>query len=299
MGIGLELLEDYRYEIDNFNNEKEYNMDNKNEKARDTFLEAKKNAQEIAKMYSTDKKQQSFNLLLLGEMGQGKTFLTRTARKPIHIDSFDPGGTKGLEDYIAKGDIIVDTRYESEDPVKPTMTPIWVSEMDKRIKSNYFDHIGTYVIDSSTTWSDMLMNNILKKAGIAGQQPRWAHDYGPQKTLIRNYLKICLDLPCDFILTGHLKTTVDEGAGGKTIFRFATTGQGVVTIPTMFDEIWNMTSKDTSDGLKYRILTQSTGTYACRSRLAKDGLLDKFEEPDIKAILKKVGKDVQDKPKLL
>lgn len=265
---------------------------------KDTFLEAKKNAQELAKMYASDGKQKSFNLLLLGEMGQGKTFLARTARFPVHIDSFDPGGTKGLEDYIAKGDIIVDSRYESENPMKPSMYPIWIKEMQSRLDSGYFDHIGTYIIDSSTSWAEMIMNDILKKAGIPGQQPRWAHDYGPQKTLIRNYLKMCLDLPCDFILTGHLKMITDEGAGGKTIFRFATTGQGVITIPTMFDEIWNMTTKDTSGGLKYQILTQSTGTYACRSRLAKDGLLDKFEEPNIKSILKKAGKSVEDKPKL-
>lgn len=265
----------------------------------DSFLEAKKNAAEVAKMYSNDPRQDTFNLLLLGEMGKGKTYIANTARKPVHIDSFDPGGTKGLRDKIASGDIIVDSRYESEDPMKPTMMPLWISEMERRLKSGYFDHIGTYMIDTSTSWSEMIMNDILKKAGIAGQQPRWAHDYGPQKTLIRNYLKKCLDLPCDFILTGHLEMYKDDAEGGKTRFRFSTTGKGAITIPTMFDEIWIADSKETSSGIEYRILTQSTGTYSCRSRLAGNGLLEKFEKPDIKAILTKVGQNAEDKPRLI
>ena len=59
------------------------------------FLDARKQAAELAEKYKNDRKQRSFNLLLLGEMGSGKTFLIRTARKPVHIDSFDPVGVRG------------------------------------------------------------------------------------------------------------------------------------------------------------------------------------------------------------
>ncbi len=262
------------------------------------FLDARKRAAEINEMYKSDPRQKTFNLLLLGETGTGKSFLMRTARKPVHIDSFDPGGTKGLVDYIKKGEIIADTRWESEDPMNPTFYPLWKKEMAERQASGYFDALGTYVIDSSTSWAEMIMNDILKRAGIAGQQPRFTKDYGPQKMLIRNFVRTCLDIPCDFILTGHLEANKDEINGQMTL-RYMTTGKGTVIIPTLFDEIWVMDPKDGPGGSTYRVLTQSTGKYSCRSRLAKDGLLNQYEKPNIKAILKKVNHPCEDKPLLV
>lgn len=262
------------------------------------FLNAKKMAQELANQYKNDKKQQTFNLLLLGEMGSGKTFLVRTARKPIHIDSFDPGGSKGLEDLIKTGDVIVDSRYESEKPTKPFAFTEWKAVMETRLREGYFDHIGTYMLDSSTTWSKAIMNSILKKAGIAGSAPRFTKDYTPQKVAIENAIYECLDLPCDFILTGHLEPFRDESDGGRVRFRYMTTGKGALIIPTLFDEIWVCDPKDTSMGVEYRILTQNTGTITCRSRLSKNGLLDKYEKTDIRSILKKAGRDYKNKPSL-
>ena len=268
------------------------------EKEDKSFLNAKLMAKELAEKYKTDVRQQTFNLLLLGEMGSGKTFLARTARKPIHIDSFDPGGSKGLEDLIKKGDIIVDSRYESEKPMEPFAFTEWKAVMTSRVREGYFNHIGTYLLDSSTSWSKAIMNSILKKAGIPGTAPRFTKDYTPQKIAIENSIYECLSLPCDFILTGHLETFCDESDGGKVRFRYMTTGKGALVIPTLFDEVWVMEPKSTSGGVEYRILTQNTGTYTCRSRMAKDGLLDQYEKADIKAILKKVKKDAEDKPRL-
>ncbi len=74
----------------------------------------------VKEYYEGDHLQKRFSALITGETNTGKTFLLRTARKPIHIDSFDPGGTKCLEAYIRKGDIVVDTRFENEDPEDPS-----------------------------------------------------------------------------------------------------------------------------------------------------------------------------------
>jgi len=258
-------------------------------------LEIKKEIEALQKMYSDDPRQKTFNALILGESGSGKSFLLRTCRKPVHIDSFDPGGTKGLQEYINKGEIIVDSRYEGENPMKPEMFELWMKEMEKREKMGYFNHIGTYCLDSATTWSESIMNWVLKKAHLSGTAPRFTHDYVPQKVQIRNWLRELLDLPCDFILTGHLEGDKDEVSGRMT-YRFMTTGKGVTTIPLLFDEIYVLDPKDSSKGVDYRILTQSTGTYVARSRLAKEGLLDKYEKCDIKEILKKAKLPHEDKP---
>jgi len=254
-------------------------------------------ARHIREMYNNDAKQKSFNALILGELGSGKTFILRTARKPVHIDSFDHGGTKCLQEYIDKGEIVVDTRFESEDRLEPSMYQLWKTEFERRRTMGYFDNIGTYAIDSSTSWAEAIMNRILQKAGIAGQAPRFTKDYTPQKTEIFNMLSRCLDLSCDFILTGHLEQY--EDAVDKTIrYRFMVTGKGTIIIPTKFDEIYVLVPKETSEDVNYRLLTKNTGTYTARSRLSKGGLLKTYEKPDIKEILRKAGMSTEDKPLL-
>ena len=64
----------------------------------------------VRKYYAGDPLQKRFSALVTGETNAGKTFLLRTARLPVHIDSFDPGGTKGLRDMIASGDVVADTQ---------------------------------------------------------------------------------------------------------------------------------------------------------------------------------------------
>jgi hypothetical protein len=258
-------------------------------------LDIKTEVAEIRKRYSEDPRQKSFNVLVLGEMGSGKTFLLRTVRFPCHIDSFDPGGTKCLRDEIAAGKIIADTRFESEDRMHPSMFQLWKTEFEKRRQGGYFDQIATYCIDSSSTWAEAIMNRILQKAQIAGEAPRWAHDYVPQKIEIQNRLRVCLDLPCDFFLTGHLEQYEDQ-EDQRIRYRYMTTGKGTIIIPTLFDEVYVMDPKRSSAGVEYRILTKNTGTHTARSRLAKGGMLDIYEEANIKKLLKKAGLPAEDKP---
>jgi len=257
-------------------------------------------ARRVRESYNNDVKQKSFNALILGETGSGKTFLLRTARKPVHIDSFDPGGTKCLQKENSRellDGIYADTRFESEDRLHPSMYQLWKGEFQRRYNMGYFSKLGTYVIDSSTSWAEVIMNRILEKAGIAGSAPRFTKDYTPQKLEIYNMLALCLDLPCDFILTAHLEQYEDK-LENTLRYRYMVTGKGAVIIPTKFDEIYAMVPKETSEGVTYRLLTKNTGTYTARSRLAKGGKLELYEKPDIKVILRKAGMDASDKPLL-
>jgi len=262
----------------------------------DKFLEVKKKASEIQEMYAADPRQNSFNLLLTGESGTGKTIILSTTRKPGHIDSFDPGGTKGLRPESSKGEIIADTRWENDDPFKPTVWHKWVKETQQRIKLGYFDHLGTYAIDSGTKFADSIMNSVLMAAGRCGETPRFTHDYQPQKTQLLNWIKYMMGLPCDFVFTGHLEQHKDDVTGALT-YRYMSVGKAMVLVPLEFDEVWTTTTKPTSSGPDYKIITRHTGPYLASSRLGRE-VFETFEKPDIKYLLKKVGLPTEDKPLL-
>lgn len=261
------------------------------------FLEIKKKASEINELYKNDGRQNSFNLLLVGESGTGKSYILRTARQPVHIDSFDPGGTKCLRDEISMGSIIADTRWENDDPFNPTVWRDWVRETQARMKMDYYSALGTYVIDSGTKWADAVMNQVLKAAGIPGETPRFTKDYSPQKTQILNWIKYLLRVPCDFIMTGHLEANKDDVTGAIT-YRLMTTGKAVMLIPIEFDEIWVTHTKSRAAGLEYQIITAHTGPYLASTRIGKGGIFDTYEKPDIKYLLRKAGLPTEDKPLL-
>jgi hypothetical protein len=266
----------------------------------------KQELKRVTEYYQGDPLQKRFSALIVGPSGVGKTFLLRTCRKPIHIDSFDPGGTKCLRDLIDSGDVIADTQWEADDPFNPTKFSRWKKAIELRLQIGYFKNFGTYVLDSASTWGDAAMNEQLGSAGHAAETPRRNHDYVPTKTAMQNYIRKLMSLPCDFILTGHLKENEEilsyDAATGiyrKNIeYRFLTIGQAVVTIPLLFDELYVMQTKDSAQGLKRELLIEAQGKYQARSRLKANGKLSPVEPADIKALLKKIGLAWEDKPRL-
>jgi hypothetical protein len=262
-------------------------------------LDARQEAAELQKMYEDDPRQSTFNLLLLGESGTGKTYILRTARRPVHIDSFDPGGTKCLRDQIKSGDVIPDVRFEHEDFSSPHVHQEWEDIFKHRVREGYFDSIGTYAIDSATSWAGAILGKYLKaKGGKADAVPTFQNHYHYQKFDLKKYIRMMLALPCDVIMTGHLKL-IEDPVNGKHRYRFLTTGDGMVTIPLLFDEKYISVTEESSSGVSYKLLTKSTGVYSASTRLGRGGVLETYEEPNIKAILKKSKLPFEDKPKLI
>lgn len=266
-------------------------------------LDIKTEISKVRKFYETDERQKGLNLLLLGEYGTGKTPILLTARKPIWIDSFDPKGTVGLKKWIERGEVIADTRYEDDDPYNPKAYELWRTNFKKKYSSDFFNQIGTYVIDSSTTFSAAVMNFKMGEANRAGYTPARNKDYNPAKVELQNYLRKCLNISCDFILTGHLKPiekTIgfrkeDKSPIKDIVYRYNAIGQAATFIPLLFSEIYVVVSKSSSSGTKKTLLIDSAGEYIARSKLSSDGLLSAVEGPDIKKILKKVGMSAKDK----
>jgi len=257
-------------------------------------IDIKKEFADIRAMYDSSAQQKSYSALIYGDFGTGKTELSKTCRLPVHTDSFDPGGTKTVRDEIKAGKILADVRFEVEDPMRPSAFALWDREYHRRKRDGYFGQIGTYFLDSSTTWASAAMNVILQKAGRLGGPP-FQQDYLPAMSMIENAIKDMMTLPCDVILTAHLDVDKDE-ATGRMFVGPLFVGKLKQRIPVLFDELYCMQTKNTSAGIVYNLLTRSDGTFKARTRLGKGGLFETYEKPDIKALLKKAGYPTDDKP---
>jgi hypothetical protein len=256
-------------------------------------IDIKKEFADIRAMYNSSSQQKSFNALIYGDFGTGKTQVATTCRLPVHIDSFDPGGVKTVRDEIKEGRILADTRFENEDPMKPTAFRLWDEAYHRRKREGYFEQIGTYFLDSATTWATAAMNVILQKANRLGGPPQ-QNDYLPAMGMIENAVKDLTTLPCDVILTAHLDTDKDE-ATGRLFVGPLFVGKLKQRIPLLFDELYCAQSKNTSAGIVYSLLTRSDGIFKARTRLGKGGLFEAYEKPDVKALLKKAGYPTEDK----
>ena len=109
--------------------------------------------------------QDSFNILVYGYVGTGKSQLLSTCRKPLYVFSFDPGGTKlkALTEMRDKGEAILDTDYENEDIKNPTAMSLFDRRFANMSRLGVFNDIGTVAIDSFTMMADAAVNFILKR----------------------------------------------------------------------------------------------------------------------------------------
>jgi len=262
-------------------------------------LDIRSEIESINSMYKTTSQQTAFRALIFGDVGTGKTKLITTCPRPIHVDSWDPGGTTTIRDQIEEGWIVADTRWELDDPDKPTKFAEFEKVFDKRRADGYFNYFGTYVLDSLTTFGDSAMNGLLHRLGRADGIPQSGkgsdNDYVKQQKLIEPLIRQMLNLPCHVIILAHPDFRQDEDTKAKSIGP-KVFGQLAQKLPLLFSEIYLSKTEQSQSGLQYKLLTKQTGYYRCRSRLANKGQLAEYEDQNIKQILKKTGFNAEDKP---
>ena len=257
-------------------------------------LDIKQTLDEIRGLYKNNARTSTYNALIYGPMGSGKTNLLKTCRLPVLVHSFDPGGSTTIRDEVAAGKIIVDNRYEVDNVKFPHVAADWDKEYDRLKRGGIFEQLGTFAIDSGTTFSQAFMNAVLAKANRAGGTPQ-QNDYLPTMVMLENAIKDMTALPCDFIMLCHEDTDKDE-ATGRMFVGPAFIGKLKYRIPILFDEIYFASATETSSGPNYKLLTRTTGLYKARTRLGRGGLFETYEEQDIKRLLKKAGYSTEDKP---
>lgn len=260
---------------------------------------------DVREYYQNNPKKDSFNLLLYGDFGTGKTAIARTCKFPVLIHSFDAGGTKTslLQPYIEDGNILVDDSFEGDRWKDPKAYRAWEREVSYLKQIGMFDHIGTYILDSATRWADCMMYEIIKmrRTGKSNSPFKDSYDcqiqdYGVQQITGVDALDDIMSLPCDVIVTGHIGIDKDEVSGALTT-GILLAGKFSAKVPLVFDEKYIACVKSGGANSKpvHLLQTHTVGIYKAETRIGGDKF-DVYEEPDIKKLLRKAGRSVKDKP---
>jgi len=235
------------------------------------------------------------NLMVIGKSGVGKTTLLASMPKPIWVDSFDAGGSKVLRKFIEAGEVFVDAQYEDETRRFPKAYQAWRKNFTERSRTDFFHVLGTYCVDSCTSWLDSLMNDgVVRKRGPGGN-PEWSDYTKVGMDSVSDVIEMC-NLPCHFAMTGHIDLERDELVGQIQSSLLTVGRYGRERIPKLFDEFYVMQADDTPQGPKRYLLTDPMGFFVAKNRLKS--LIPDLPlkiEPNISKYLELAGYDVNSK----
>lgn len=234
--------------------------------------------------------------LVMGVAGTGKTTLAATCPKPVLLDCFDEGGwrTKELQPLIADGSIIVRS-YEHDEWKSPTTFERWRTETRQLRDKGFFNFIGTYMLDSYTSWSRMLMYQILKssKAKSFEGTPDKMH-YKLQLYTMLDIINDLMALPCNVLITAHLAKEIDELNGGTEFVIEAAPSQRS-EVPNAFLEKWVMRIIQEGGKSVHKLQLYGDGQYRCGTRIGDRTTFKTLEDPNVREIMRKAGMDCADK----
>ena len=179
-----------------------------------------------------------------------------------------------LQPLIEEGNCIVDTSFEQafeDDWKNPKVFNNWIDTLDELRDINFFDNIGTFVVDTASALADNCMNECISAGGRTGQRPVW-NDYFELAARMSQALGAICSLPCNTIVTGHVYKSLDEHRG--TVQRmFLAPGKASIKIPAIFDEKYASIRQDGG----FWLLTEPAEDYHCCTRIGGH-VFDELEE---------------------
>lgn len=248
------------------------------------------------------------NTLLIGKSKAGKTRALETLPGATLIFSFDVGGWHSL--YKRKKNVIVTSSFRDwlvtvKEPL--TSNDILVVEYLTKDKIKVGGHpnfeatlLTNFILDHNSLWDE----GTIEKSGLCHtsidsltgwQQPTLEfivalnnrsetsqRDYGMAINKINEMVQSCVNLPLDFILTGHTVIEKDDTTGMIKEELMVYGKQLPTIICAKFDEILLSVRQRTPTGLEYLWATVPEGwmeTAGCRNF---DGLPPKIEQNFVK-----------------
>lgn len=202
------------------------------------------------------------NILLLGTTGSGKTSQTLTLPGKVFSYVFDPSALHTMVGQDIEYEIFVPEKLNTAaqsltkgkgDPVSrgldsPELYRAFSADIDKRVSSGYFEsEVDWIVLDSFTTFGDLVMDIVMEINGRLGRQPQ-QDDYTAQMLTVKNVVKELVGQKCRVLCTAHVEMQKDDDSG-VILNTIRLTGQLRTLIPLLFSDVFvcDVSSKPSGD----------------------------------------------------
>jgi len=208
-------------------------------------------------------------IMLVGSPGSGKTSLYSTLPGRTLAYIFDPAALSTLRgadiDYeifvpsvvslaarsLKKG--VGDTKTKGADAHEVYLR--WEDDFEKKKNDGTFDSYDNIVLDSFTTFSDIVMDRILHLNGRGGQWPQqddWTAQMGTIKNVVRT---LAGQMDKVLLCTAHDQYIQDEQTK-RMVNQVMLTGQLRTKLPLLFSDIFHCECVSNKDSAEYRIQTR-------------------------------------------
>ena len=207
------------------------------------------------------------NFLLLGPTGSGKTSQILTLPGKTFCYLFDPSALATLKGHDIEYELFLPKKVSTaaislskgkSDPVKDEDASLlyvkWNDDSDEKMRSGFFDQFDNICFDSFTTFSDMVMDRILKLNGRAGKFPQ-QDDWGGQMQTITNVVRTYTSMDKVILFTAHEEFKQDSESGRMQNI-ILLTGRLRVKLPLLFSEMLHMECASTASKIEYQIQTR-------------------------------------------
>jgi hypothetical protein len=198
-------------------------------------------------------------ILVVGDFGSGKSSFFSTFPSPGYVFDLD----QHIEGYQGK-----DFNY-SQYPFTPAGWVAFEKEfkvVEKDVKKGKYQ---TVILDSTTALIDLAMERALQldpKREHNG--PIWNVHYQIVKNLVAPKLRRFLTLPCNVLISAHLKVTTDSKTGAIIKIDPLLTGDLSEKIPGYFKEVYYSKANTVQGKTKFTLQTVTKGFFKARSLIS-------------------------------